>query len=63
MTNKNTDILAFPDRESLKNIVADTLKLAQDKGATQAEAGLAVSQGIIGRNPHARGGNNRASAG
>ncbi len=46
MTNKNTDILAFPDREALKNIVADTLKMARDKGATQAEAGLAVSQGL-----------------
>lgn len=46
MTNKNSDILAFPDRESLKNIVADTLKMARDKGATQAEAGLSVSQGL-----------------
>lgn len=46
MTIKNKDILAFLDRESLKNIVADTLKMAQDKGATQAEAGLAVSQGL-----------------
>lgn len=46
MTDKNTDILAFPDQESLKNIVADTLKMAQDKGATQAEAGLSVSQGL-----------------
>lgn len=32
--------------ESLKNIIADTLKLAKDRGATQAEAGLTVSEGM-----------------
>ncbi len=46
MNEKSTDILAFRDVEELKNIVADTLKLAQQKGATQVEAGLSVSQGL-----------------
>jgi len=46
MNMKKTDSLAFPDSESLKNIVADTLKMAQQLGATQAEAGLSVSQGL-----------------
>lgn len=46
MNKKSTDILAFPDVEELKNIVADTLKLAQQKGAIQVEAGLSVSQGL-----------------
>jgi len=46
MEIKKTDSLAFPDSESLKNIVADTLKMAQQLGATQAEAGLSVSQGL-----------------
>ena len=46
MNNKSTDILAFPDVESLKNIISDTLKTAQSLGATQAEAGLSVSQGL-----------------
>ncbi len=46
MGKKNKQILAFPDREALKNIVADTLKLAKDSGATAAEAGLSVSQGL-----------------
>ena len=44
MNKIHPDILAFPDAESFKNIVADTLKLAVKKGATQAEAGLSVSQ-------------------
>ena len=46
MNKIHHDILAFPDAESFKNIVADTLKMALDKGATQAEAGLSVSQGL-----------------
>jgi PmbA protein len=46
MKSNSTDILAFPDTESFKNIVADTLKLAQASGASQAEAGLSVSQGL-----------------
>jgi len=46
MNNKSTDILAFPDVEELKNLVADTLKMARHKGASQAEAGLSVTQGL-----------------
>jgi PmbA protein len=46
MNKIHQDILAFPDAESFKNIVADTLKMAIEKGATQAEAGLSVSQGL-----------------
>ncbi len=46
MNDKNTDILSFPDADSFKNIVAETLKMAQANGATQAEAGLSVSQGL-----------------
>ncbi|MFT5597515.1 MAG: PmbA protein [Gammaproteobacteria bacterium] len=46
MNKIHPDILAFPDAESFKNIVADTLKMALAKGATQAEAGLSVSQGL-----------------
>ena len=46
MNIESTDILAFPDADSFKNIVADALKLAQANGATQAEAGLSVSQGL-----------------
>lgn len=40
------DILAFPHAESFKNIVAETLKMAQAAGASQAEVGLAVSHGL-----------------
>jgi PmbA protein len=39
-------ILAFPQAESFKNIVADTLQMAAANGATQAEAGLSVSSGL-----------------
>jgi PmbA protein len=46
MDLEKNNILAFPQAESLKKIVADTLKLAQASGATQAEAGLSVSQGL-----------------
>ncbi len=46
MVKNDTQILAFPDREALQNIVADTLKLAKDRGASAAEAGLSVSQGL-----------------
>ena len=46
MNDKNTDILSFPDADSFKNIVAETLKMAQANGASQAEAGLSVSQGL-----------------
>ncbi len=40
------DSLAFPDDDRLKNLVAETLAMAQAAGATQAEAGLSVSQGL-----------------
>ncbi len=40
------DSLAFPHAESFKNIVAETLKMAQAAGASQVEAGLSVSQGL-----------------
>jgi PmbA protein len=46
MKSNNSDILASPDSDSFKNIVADTLKLALANGASQAEAGLSVSQGL-----------------
>ncbi|MCK4711089.1 MAG: metalloprotease PmbA, partial [Gammaproteobacteria bacterium] len=45
MKNMNSNSLTESD-ESLKNIIADTLKLAQRNGATQAEAGLSVSEGM-----------------
>ena len=38
--------LAFPQADSFKNIVADTLQMAKANGATQAEAGLSVSTGL-----------------
>ncbi len=46
MDLQKNNILAFPKGEPFKNIVADTLKMAQVCGATQAEAGLSVSQGL-----------------
>ncbi|MFB3059475.1 MAG: metalloprotease PmbA [Gammaproteobacteria bacterium] len=46
MNDKNKPMLAFPDTDSFKNIVSETLKMAQDRGASQAEAGLSVSQGL-----------------
>ncbi|MCP4386675.1 MAG: metalloprotease PmbA [Gammaproteobacteria bacterium] len=46
MELEKNDILAFPHAESFKNIVADAIKQALDSGATQAEAGLSVSQGL-----------------
>ncbi|MFA9420339.1 MAG: metalloprotease PmbA [Gammaproteobacteria bacterium] len=46
MNSNRTDILTSPDADSFKNIVAETLELAQANGATQAEAGLSVSQGL-----------------
>ncbi len=45
MNELNNNSLPEAD-ESLKNIISDTLKLAQQKGATQAEAGLTVSEGM-----------------
>lgn len=46
MELEKNSILAFPYADSFKNIVADALKLAQGNGASQAEAGLSVSQGL-----------------
>lgn len=44
---KNINNNSFTEsEESLKNIIADTLKLAKQSGATQAEAGLTVSEGM-----------------
>ncbi len=43
--DKNS-ILAFPNADSLKNIVADAIGMARENGASQAEAGLSVSQGL-----------------
>ncbi len=43
--DKNS-ILTFTPADSFKNIVAETLELAKANGATQAEAGLSVSQGL-----------------
>ncbi len=45
MKNINNNSLTESD-ESLKNIIADTLQLAKKNGATQAEAGLTVSEGM-----------------
>jgi len=46
MNHKKNSILSFSNVDSCKNIVADTLKMAIDAGASQAEAGLSVSQGL-----------------
>ena len=46
MESTTRDSLAFPDDDRLKNLVAETLAMAQAAGATQAEAGLSVSQGL-----------------
>jgi PmbA protein len=46
MDLEKSSILALPQADSFKNIIADTLKMAQANGATQAEAGLSVSQGL-----------------
>ena len=44
---KNINNNSLPEsEESLKNIIADTLQLAKQNGATQAEAGLTVSEGM-----------------
>jgi PmbA protein len=45
MKNMNNNSLPESE-ESLKNIIADTLQLAKQNGATQAEAGLTVSEGM-----------------
>jgi PmbA protein len=46
MNLEKNSILSSSNADSFKNIVADTLELARAGGATQAEAGLSVSQGL-----------------
>jgi len=46
MNKIDQNSLAFSDPEEFKNIISDVLKLASQKGASQAEAGLSVSQGL-----------------
>jgi len=46
MKLEKSSILTSTDSESFKNVVADTLAMAKAAGASQAEAGLAVSQGL-----------------
>ncbi len=46
MDLEKNSILTFTPADSFKNIVAETLELARASGATQAEAGLSVSQGL-----------------
>jgi PmbA protein len=46
MKLEKNNILSSVDADSLKNIVSDTLELAKSAGASQAEAGLSVSQGL-----------------
>jgi PmbA protein len=46
MNLEKNNMLAFPQADSFKKIVADTLEMAQANGATQVEAGLSVSQGL-----------------
>ena len=44
MNLEKNNILSSANADSLKNIVADTLQMAMAAGASQAEAGLSVSQ-------------------
>jgi PmbA protein len=46
MNLEKESILSFSNVDSCKNIVADTLQMAIAAGASQAEAGLSVSQGL-----------------
>ena len=46
MNLEKNNMLAFPQADSFKKIVADTIEMAQANGATQVEAGLSVSQGL-----------------
>ena len=46
MDLEKNSILAFPHAESFKTVVAEALQMAADQGASQAEAGLSVSQGL-----------------
>ena len=46
MDLEKNSMLAFPQADSLKKIVADAIQMAQANGATQVEAGLSVTQGL-----------------
>lgn len=46
MSQSNSNSFLLPDESKLKQIITDVLQQAADKGATQAEAGLSVSQGL-----------------
>ena len=46
MKQDKNRILSLTNADSFKNVVADALALAKASGATQAEAGLSVSQGL-----------------
>src|SRR5210317_222635 len=46
MNQDKNSILTPSNPESFKKIVADTLELAKTSGASEAEAGLSVSQGL-----------------
>ena len=46
MNREKKKILSFSNVDACKNIVADTLQMAIAAGASQAEAGLSVSQGL-----------------
>jgi len=46
MDLEKNSMLAFPQADSLKKIVTDAIEMAKTKGATQAEAGLSVTQGL-----------------
>ena len=46
MNQDKNSILAPSNPDSFKKIVADTLELAKTSGASEAEAGLSVSQGL-----------------
>lgn len=46
MTQENSSSFLMPDESKLKQMIADVLQQAKKKGATQAEAGLSISQGL-----------------
>lgn len=46
MTQHNSNSFLMPDESKLKQIIADVLDQAKIKGASQAEAGLSMSQGL-----------------
>ncbi len=46
MSQQNTNSFLLPDESKLKQMLADILEQAKQKGATQAEVGLTMSQGL-----------------